>query len=364
MKISDYSADNFRNLKGVDFAPDSGINVIFGENGQGKTNIMESIWLFTGCHSFRTHKHNELICTGKKEANVKISFDAHSMKNEASLKINTKREFTFNGIQRESPRKFLGEFQAVIFSPYSLSIIQNAPSERRRFLDIAISMVKPAYASYLIKYSKLLANRNALLKQISLGTAQEDFLLPWDEELSKVGAKITLYRLSYVDNLAAIAGEIYKEISGGKESMHAEYILSSKCSTTDEYELTEGIYMALQRNKSNDIRRLLTSIGPHKDDLSVNIDGLSSRTYGSQGQQRACALSLKLGESYIIKDITGDYPVILLDDVMSELDYLRQGYLMEYLKDRQVFITCCDTGHLSKLSKFTSFKIENGCLMQ
>lgn len=365
MIITEYRAKDFRNMSDVCFNPDGRTNILFGENGQGKTNIIESIWLFTGCHSFRTHKYQEMIKTGKKEAGVKLFFDTQNIQNEAALRIsNTKREFMLNGIPKDSPRRFLGEFRSVVFSPYSLSVIQDAPIERRKFLDIAVSMIKPAYVSHLIKYSKILANRNALLKQIAQGAADEDTLTAWDEELAKTGAKITLYRLSYVDNLASVAGEIYREISGGREQLKLEYFQSSRSEAADEYEMTENIFIALQKNRSQDIRRLFTSVGPHKDDLSIQLDGMASRSFASQGQQRSCALSLKLGEAYIIKDASGEYPVVLLDDVMSELDRQRQGFLMEYLKDWQVFITCCDAGHFSKLSSCKTFRVENGTVTE
>ena len=248
MIITEYSAENYRNLQSVLFKPDSGINVIFGENGQGKTNIIESIWMFTGCHSFRTHKYSELIEKNKREAKVSLSFLAQNTENHAQLKINQKREFVLNGVPVDSPRRFLGEFQSVVFSPSSLSIVQDAPSERRRFLDIAISMIKPAYAVHLLKYSKILMNRNALLRQIVLGTADENYLDPWDEELARLGAKLTQYRLSYTDDLSRISAEIYKEISGGKEFLSMEYQQSSKSFAINEYELTENIFIALQKN--------------------------------------------------------------------------------------------------------------------
>ena len=363
MKITDFSAAHFRNLDAVAFQPDSGINVIFGENGQGKTNIIEGIWLFTGCHSFRTHKHAELIEKGKREAKVSLSFVAQKMENDAVLKIGQKRDFLLNGVPLESPRKFLSEFQAVVFSPASLSIIQDAPAERRKFLDIAISMIKPAYAVHLLKYSKILANRNALLKQIPMGVP-ENYLDAWDEELARVGARITQYRLSYTDDLVRIGSEIYKEISGGRETLQIEYKQSSKSFATDEYALTENIFLALQKNRETDIRRQMTGVGPHKDDLEIKVGDLSARFYGSQGQQRSCALAMKLAEAYIIREFSGEYPVILLDDVMSELDTKRQTYLLEYLKNWQVFLTCCDLSHFSKLQESKTFHVENGRLTE
>ena len=188
MVITGYCAEHFRNLKRIDLFPDPGVNVIFGENGQGKTNIIESIWMFTGCHSFRTHKTAELIEKGQREAKVSLSFTAHGMENDARLAIRQKREFMINGVVKESPRRFLGEFQSVVFSPTSLSIVQDAPAERRKFLDIAVSMIRPAYSAHLLKYTKILNNRNALLRQIASGEAQESYLDAWDEQLARCGA--------------------------------------------------------------------------------------------------------------------------------------------------------------------------------
>lgn len=364
MIITEYSARDFRNLQSVSIMPDPGVNVIFGKNGQGKTNIVESIWMFTGCHSFRTHKYSELIRKTKREARVSLSFVAQEMENHAQLNIGQKRDFILNGISVDAPRKFLGEFQSVVFSPASLTIVQDAPSERRKFLDIAISMTKPAYSVQLLKYSKVLANRNALLRQIVLGQAEESYLDVWDEELARLGAKLTLYRLGYVDSLARISTEIYKEISGGTETMTVEYWQSSRSDAVDEYALTESIYIALQKNRESDLRRQFTGVGPHKDDLLFQIDHMSARSYGSQGQQRSCALALKLSEAYIVKDIGGEYPVILLDDVMSELDNDRQNFLLEYLKNWQVFITCCDMSHVSRLQSAKLFRIENGVVTE
>lgn len=363
MVITGYRAEHFRNLRSIELFPDSGVNVIFGENGQGKTNIIESIWMFTGCHSFRTHKHTELIEKGKREAKVSLSFTAHGMENDARLSIQQKREFILNGAVKQSPRQFLGEFQSVVFSPSALSIVQDAPAERRRFLDIAISMIRPAYSVHLLKYTKILANRNALLKQIAIGAAEETYLDAWDEQLARCGAHMTMYRLHYVDEAARIASEIYKEVSGGKEEMRLEYQQSSSSFSVDEYEMTENIYMALQKTREADIRRLQTGVGPHKDDLLIQVDGLAARSYASQGQQRSAALALKLAEAYVIKNVSGEYPVILLDDVMSELDSGRQNLLLEYLKNWQVFITCCDTTHVSRLQSFKTFRIVNGVFM-
>lgn len=363
MVITGYRAEHFRNLKSIELFPDPGVNVIFGENGQGKTNIIESIWMFTGCHSFRTHKHTELIEKGKREAKVSLSFTAHGMENDARLSVQQKREFMLNGAVKQSPRQFLGEFQSVVFSPSSLSIVQDAPAERRRFLDIAVSMIRPAYSTHLLKYAKILANRNALLKQIAVGAAEETYLDAWDEQLARCGAHLTMYRLHYVDEAARIASEIYTEISGCREEMRLEYQQSSSSFSVDEYEMTENIYMALQKTREADLRRLQTGVGPHKDDLIIQVDGLAARSYASQGQQRSAALALKLAEAYVIKNVSGEYPVILLDDVMSELDAKRQEYVLRNIEDNQIFITACEESELLKKADGKTFRIKNGAIV-
>ena len=360
MIVESYSASHYRNLRDLALEPVPGVNVIFGENGQGKTNIIESIWMFTGCHSFRTHKCQELVEKTQKQAKLRLCFSAHGMTNDAALRIDQKREFTYNGVAKDSPRRILGEFQSVVFTPSTLRIVEDAPSARRRFLDIAISMIKPAYSAHLLKYNKIMDNRNALLRQIAGGLAPETYLDPWDEELSREAAKLTQYRLHYVDDLARIAGEIHREISGGKETLRLEYLQSSKSISVDEYEQAESIFMAMQKSRETDLRRMATCVGPHKDDLSIQIDDLSARVYGSRGQQRSSALALKLAEAYIIKESSGEYPVILLDDVMSELDSSRQTFLLEYLKSWQVFLTCCDLSHYSKIKNCKVFHIQNG----
>ncbi len=360
MIVQQFFAANYRNLRDVSLSPSEGVNVIFGENGQGKTNLIESIWMFTGCHSFRTHRCSELVEKTQKQAKLQIDFSAHGMENKAVLRVDQKREFTYNGVTIDSPRRFLGEFQSVVFTPSTLRIVEDAPAARRRFLDIAVSMIKPAYSVHLLKYNKIMDNRNALLRQIAAGVSPESYLDPWDEELSKEAAKLTQYRLSYVDNLARIASEIHREISGGRETLRLEYIQSSKSVSSEIYALTEDIFMALQKSRETDLRRLATGVGPHKDDLSIRIDDLSARIYGSRGQQRSSALSLKLAEAYLIKEVCGEYPVILLDDVMSELDSRRQTFLLEYLKNWQVFLTCCDLSHFSKIRECKVFHMENG----
>ncbi|MCR4615003.1 MAG: DNA replication/repair protein RecF [Clostridiales bacterium] len=361
MTVKKFTAYNYRNLKNVCVELSDGINVFYGENGQGKTNIIEGLWLFTGCHSFRTSRCSELILDGSKQARLSLDFLSADREQTAEITINSKREVMLNEIIKPSPRYLLGVFRAVVFSPSMLAIIQDGPSERRKFLDVAISMIKPGYAKYLTKYIKAITQRNALLKQMSQGRFDEDVLIPWDDEIAKLGAKIIQYRLKYIEDIADICEDIYAGFSGGREHLKLKYVQSGTDSIfTDEYQIVETLYNSLEKNRSGDVKRMFTSVGPHKDDLVFEIDGLNAKNYGSQGQQRSCALALKISEASVIKKYTDEYPVALLDDVMSELDVSRQEFLIKYLRDWQVLITCCDPSQLSRIKDNKTFRVENG----
>lgn len=363
MNILRYSSESYRNLKEIEIYPSEGVNVIYGENGQGKTNLIESIWLFTGCQSFRTHRLNELIKNGEDSAVVEIDFFSCEREQSANINIGEKRDVTINGVGKKTPRALLGVFDAVVFSPSTLSIIKDGPAERRKFLDIAISLTRPVYASHLSKYLRILSQRNALLKQIAIGACNAEMLIPWDEQLSVTGAKIIDYRLKYVEILSEICAGIYDGIAQGKEKISIEYLKKGWDDNSD-YSQAQIIYDSLERSRSSDIKRLSTFIGPHKDDLEIKIDGMSARNYGSQGQQRSCALSLKLSEAAVLKQVTGEQPVVLLDDVMSELDSGRQSYLFKCFNDWQVFITCCDPSHLMRLKCAKAFEVKKGLIKE
>lgn len=360
MKIERHQAQNYRNLEKIEFEPAEGINVIYGENGQGKTNIIESIWLFTGCQSFRTRKCAELIKEKEQAAQLEIEFFARGREQNAQMTIDIKRQVKLNGIWQETPRNLLGEFQAVVFSPAALAIVKDGPAERRRFIDIAVSLLKPNYACVLSRYIKTMAHRNALLKQLSEKGGDSTLLAAWDEELSNLGAKIIGYRYNYIERLSGISSQIYSGISAGREKLSTAYVQSFNPEGKNEKEISEAMFASLEKNRQTDVRRQLTSAGPHKDDLSIDIDGLCARSYGSQGQQRSCALALKLGEASILKESSGEQPIALLDDVMSELDCGRQNYLIEYLNGWQVFITCCDPSVLSRLNTEKTFEVKAG----
>lgn len=360
MNIEKAVIKNFRNIENMELEPSNGINVIYGENGHGKTNIIESFWLFTGCNSFRTRKNIELINKDSKFSELFIQFFSNSREQDAKIIINDKKEAYLNGIKQNSPRKFLGEFQAVVFSPSVLSVIRDGPSEKRKFIDIAISLIKPNYAALLSKYNKTVIQRNSLLKQIGTEKKGGDLLFVFDEELARCGGKIIDYRLKYLNDLRSEAPQIYSEISNGREKMKISYVNSLKEIGKNNVEWSEILYKNLSENHEKDIIRQATSFGPHKDDLEIFLDDMNVRNYGSQGQQRSCALSLKIGEATILKNVSGEQPIALMDDVMSELDENRQKYLMKFFDGWQVFITCCDPSHRSKINSDKVFEICDG----
>lgn len=364
MYITKHSVKNFRNIEEAFILPDKGINIIFGENGQGKTNLMESMWLFTGCHSFRTRKNNQLIRDGCQSSRLDISFFAFERAQTASLELNDKKTVWLNEVKKDTPRRLIGEFPAVLFSPNTLSIVQDGPGERRKFIDIAISLIKPNYAAALSRYIKTLAQRNALLRQYAGKKADDIIFYPWEEELAKVGARLLRYRFEYIDMIEKEACESYKGITAGREQMKLRYDTFYKENSFEEKRAAELLFDSLQKTRECDIKRQFTSVGPHKDDLHIFVNDKNARIYGSQGQQRSCALSLKMGEAAVIHKVTGESPVILLDDVMSELDEGRQELLLESLAGRQVFITCCDPSQLLRLQKGKAFEVIDGCVSE
>lgn len=364
MKILKHEIKNFRNIDHICFEPDENINVLYGENGQGKTNIIESIWLFTGCNSFRTRKNGELIKEGFKESELSMDFYAFSREQNAKLILNDKKEVWLNDIKKSSHRHLLGEFQAVVFSPSVLSVIKEGPGEKRKFLDIAISLLKPNYAATLSKYNRTIMQRNNLLKKINDEECDEDLLFAFDEEAARLGGKIIDYRMKYISHLKEYTEDIYRGISNDREKFHLEYLCTLKDTGKDAAQWSQIMYYQLQSSRVRDIFRCQTMTGPHKDDIDITLSGRNARIYGSQGQQRSCALTLKIAEGFIINDISGEKPVALLDDVMSELDSQRQTALLQYLEGWQVFVTCCDKAHADKIKFGKCFETSQGTLKE
>ena len=360
MTVNSVKIKNFRNIADLSFTADNGVNVIYGENAQGKTNILESIWLFTGCKSFRGAKDNELIKFGENFSKINLEFSDNLREKKSEIIIaDKKKNASLNGVSLRSTAELIGSFYAVIFSPVHLSLIKDGPSARRKFLDTALCQLKPSYAEHLAGYKRALVQRNALLKDLHLNSELYDMLDTWDDQLARYSACVIKERIQYIDLLSDYSKNIYSGISENKEEFSVFYSknISKDYSVKDIY-LSE--IENLKNSRKEDIFSKTTTVGPHRDDLEILINNVSARSFGSQGQQRSCALALKLGESEIIKKVTGETPVALLDDVMSELDEKRQDYVLNHINDRQVFLTCCDPSQVLRLCGGKSFLIKGG----
>lgn len=360
MKLTALEISNFRNIEKMNIEPCDTVNVIFGENAQGKTNLLESIWLFTGCRSFRGTKDRELVKFGCDRSELSLEFFSDGRDQRMKVNIDSKRKISKNGIDYPSCSKAVGEVRCVVFSPVHLSLIKQGPAERRRFIDIAVSQLKPNYAVLLTEYNRAVKQRNILLKDAAYHSEIYDMLGVWEERIAHYGSRIATYRLSYLERLKKEVCEIYSGISSEKEKIELEYIQSG---SDMEISSKEGYIEALKKSRKDDIAFGNTSVGVHRDDIEIKIDGVSARRFGSQGQQRSAALALKLGEASVIKSVTGEQPVALLDDVMSELDISRQDYILNHIKNWQVFITCCDPNTIKHLKEGKSFEIEKGRLI-
>ena len=360
MKVTGLECVDFRNIRNVRIEPCEGVNVIYGDNAQGKTNLLESIWLFTGCRSFRGAKDVELINFNAKKAKLSLDYYGYDREQNISLEIEKGRKFALNGVNLKSPSKIMSEFLAVVFSPVHLSLIKDGPYERRKFLDIAISQLKPKYAVSLSQYNKAVAQRNILLKDIAYHGELYDMLDIWEDRIAFYAGEVVRQRIGYVNRLAPFCSEIYGGISNKKEELRVSYVQACPAVGDNKTELYESFKSLLFASRKNDILTGSTSVGPHRDDIEIKIDGLTARSYGSQGQQRSAALALKLGEAAVIKEFSGEQPVALLDDVMSELDESRQNYILNHIKDWQVFITCCDPGSVKNLKDGKAIRIKGG----
>ncbi|MBR3767679.1 MAG: DNA replication/repair protein RecF [Clostridia bacterium] len=357
MKINKLELKNYRNIEYMELLPCDGVNIIYGENAQGKTNILESIFLFTGLKSFRSSKDSEFVSFGKEFSKINVDFSTALRDQTAEIKISDRRRAVLNGVTLASPTALMSKFPASLFSPGFMTLIQNGPTERRKFIDSAICQIKPKYALLLSEYNKLLKQRNAVLKDSENYKDTKLFLDCINEAFSNLGEEIYKERKIYLDGILPFVTEIYEGLSSGKEEISFSYI--RKGDKTGKYLFSEII----KSHETADISAKMTLTGPHRDDIDININGVSARSFGSQGQKRSAAIALKLAEAEVIKNFIGEQPVILLDDVMSELDAKRQDYILNHIKDRQVFITCCEPGSILRMSEGKTFNIKDGRLL-
>lgn len=333
MKIESIKLENFRNYENLILTLDAGTNLFYGDNAQGKTNILESVYLCGTTKSHRGSKDREIIRFGQEESHIRMKI----LKNEIPyridmhLKKNKAKGIAINGVPIHKASELLGLGNFVFFSPEDLNIIKNGPSERRRFLDMELCQLNKIYIYNLMHYNRILMQRNKLLKDIYFHPEYEDTLDIWDQQMVEYGCQVIRSRDEFVRQLNQIILHIHKKLSGGREELVVSY--EKNVSEEDFAEM-------IRKNREKDIKFKLSHTGPHRDDLMFQIKDVDIRKFGSQGQQRTTALSLKLAEIELVKEKSKDSPVLLLDDVLSELDGNRQHYLLESIYNVQTLITC------------------------
>lgn len=350
MKVKKLEIQNFRNISDICLEFDGEINVICGENAQGKTNIIEGLWLFSGAKSFRNSKDYEFIKFGETRAKIYTEFEMSGVENSAQIVFDDKKTAFLNKKKLPNTSSLAGKYNAVVFSPTDLTLVTDGPDKRRRFLDTAIGQLYPNYIEILRNYSRAVMQRNKIIKDYRYDKTLSVMLDVFEAEIADMGNKIINYRKRYISVLNNYVSKIYNGISSGKENIEIFYISKNDVLNNE----------ILKISREQDMFTSTTSVGPHRDDINFKINDISARNFGSQGQKRSVALSLKLAGAEVIKEISGEYPICLLDDVMSELDENRQNYILNHIRNWQSFITCCDTSNIKNLKQGKVIKIKSG----
>lgn len=359
MRLLSLQAVQYRNIEQAHLVPGRELTVICGNNGQGKTNLLEAIWLLTGGKSFRGGKDAELIRRDAPfavleaitqrddgvESNVRITVGAPGSEKPG-------RRAKVNGVDRGRASSIAGGFPAVVFDPGHLSLVKGSPDGRRKFLDAALCQMYPGYLAVYRRYTRAMTQKNALLKKYEVTPGAADILDALNGELAARGEEIQQRRLHYLALLAPFAIENYQRLSHGAETLALAY-----------EPMFEPGQMAtlLQQRRGEEIRAGMSLIGPHREDFSITLDGHSAKVFASQGQQRSAVLSLKLAEAACVKEITGQWPVMLLDDVLSELDESRKAYLLTRMAEKQTFVTSCDDADFLKTDGVI-YRMDSGVL--
>ena len=351
MYINKIKLSNFRNYDEQEIELGKNINIFYGDNAQGKTNIIEAIFLCSIGKSFRTNKELELIKFNKDISSVYIEYEKSDRDGKIKIDLNNKKNIYINGVKIKKLSELLGNINTVIFTPDDINILKDGPQKRRRFLDIMIGQLRPNYIHILNMYNKTLEQRNNYLKQIKEYNKNEEMLEIWDEKLAEYGEKIYIYRNEFIEKIKNKINKIHKKITNEKEEIKIEYI--SNCSNKEEY------LKLLKERRKLDIIKGFTTKGIHRDDFNVYINGELVNVYGSQGQNRTAVLSLKISELEVIYDEIGEYPILLLDDFMSELDEKRRKNFLENIENTQVIITCTDKITLPNLD-YNIYNVKQG----
>lgn len=355
MYIQSIEVGNFRNYENAKLEFHPNINILYGDNAQGKTNILESIFVCGTTNSHKGSKDRELIRIGQEEAHIRMILKKREMSHriDMHLKKSKAKGIAIDGIPIRKSSELIGLLNVIFFSPEDLSIIKNGPTERRRFINMELCQLDGIYLSELAEYNKVLKQRNKLLKQIVYQPYLKDTISIWDEKLLEYGIRIICRRRSFTEELGELLQQISEKLTGGKERIAVHYETDVE---PEEFE------RKLNESLEKDLKFCSTSVGPHRDDLCFENQEMDLRKYGSQGQQRTCALALKLAEIEIVKQRTGDFPVLLLDDVLSELDRNRQNYLLDSIHDIQTIISCTGLEEFidSRLTLDRIFRVSSG----
>ena len=355
MIIKSLELADFRNYETLNIEFDKGTNILYGDNAQGKTNILEAIYVSATTKSHKGSKDREIINFDKEESHIRTYLEKEDVecRVDMHLRKNKSKGIAIDGQKIKKAADLLGLLNIVFFSPEDLAIIKNGPSERRRFADMELCQLDSFYLYNLNHYNKIINQRNKLLKDMYFNPGLKDTLNIWDSQLISFGSKIIERRKIFAGQLCEIISEIHKKLSGGKEELIIKY----------EPDVSiEDFESKMRENQEKDIRSKMTSTGPHTDDFSFIVNGVDIRKFGSQGQQRTAALSLKLSEIELVKKMTKDTPVLLLDDVLSELDSNRQNYLLNSIGDIQTIITCTGLDEFvnNRFEINRIFKVTNG----
>ncbi len=333
MIVTGLELNNFRNYNYLKLNLDSGTNILYGKNAQGKTNVLESIYICSTTKSHRSSKDAELIKFEKDEGHIKLFLKKQEKEYRIDIHFrkNKSKGIAVNGIPIRKASELFGIFHVIFFSPEDLNIIKNGPAERRKFVDMELCQLDKIYVYHLIQYNKVLNQRNQLLKDIFFQPELKETLDIWDVQLAKYGMEIIKRRQKFIQDMNKIMKPIHKKLTNNQEDI--EVIYDKNCEESILYE-------QILKNREKDMKVKTTSVGPHRDDILFFNKDINIRTYGSQGQKRTVALSLKLAEIELVKEMIHDTPVLLLDDVLSELDSDRQNHLLKSLENIQTIITC------------------------
>lgn len=357
MIIKSLELENFRNYDSLHLNFDEGTNILYGDNAQGKTNVLEAIYVSATTKSHKGSKDKEIINFSKEESHIRTFLSKGDIEYRVDMHLRKSKSkgIAINGQKLKKAAQLLGLLNVVFFSPEDLSIIKNGPSGRRSFVDMELCQLDKYYLYNLNQYNKIINQRNRLLKDFYFNPDLKDTITVWDSQLVSYGKHIIEAREKFVEQLNGIICQIHKNLSGGKEELKIVYEPDVSC---DNFE------KQLSYSMEKDIKLKFTGVGPHRDDFGFMVNGIDIRKYGSQGQQRTAALSLKLAEIELVKQITKDSPVLLLDDVLSELDSNRQNYLLNSIGNIQTIITCTGLDEFvnNRFEIDKVFKVVNGTI--